>query len=199
MCPPNPPVLDPTAGNVPGMDYAVRVGHALTEALLTQVDLLNDAWSSMLRGDYTFGAATRLWARVLERYYDAAVELTRGPGYLPRPAWLTFTYSREQKNVLKDVARIDRTISPDLDTTPFAPFGNGAEQAGLYLMPIAGLASQNPAGMERTEIVVELNTQLIEQRIEEGEMGDGQYISFILPRARGPEPPLVIVMLRISP
>ena len=75
--------------NLPGMDYLVRVGNLWNNLLLKQSSEMQKAWSQIKGGTYKSQNAYSVWATAVEDYYGFAVDVSRGPGYIPRPAWLS--------------------------------------------------------------------------------------------------------------
>ena len=192
--------------NLPGMDYLVRVGNLWNNLLIKQSSEMQKAWSQIKGGTYKSQNAYSLWATAVEDYYGLAIDAGRGPGYIPRPAWLYFAYSVNPKNasVLSYTARIDRSESSatTLATTDFAALDKGS---GLSFLPGT---SEDPNSIyeqchvkgDQIEIVLagkELAAQAASAKKNKQSL-KGQYISFVFGKNRGPEPPLLIVVLSIT-
>jgi hypothetical protein len=175
--------------NFPGMDYLVRVGSLWNNVLLKQSAEMNTFWSSIKDGNYTHPGLFKAWAGAVEDYYSIAVEASKGPGYISRPAWLYFSYSKTTKPVLAYTARLDRSESAAtvLDKTDFTSLDSGAKLLAKDVYVDSG------CHLNGNELQITLDKDNLALVNEEG-----QYISFVFGKNRGPEPPLVIVVLRIS-
>jgi hypothetical protein len=179
--------------NLPGMDYLVRVGNLWNNLLLKQSSEMQKAWSQIKGGTYKSQNAYSVWATAVEDYYGFAVDVSRGPGYIPRPAWLYFAYSRKQDSVLSYTARLDRSESPAtvLDTTDFASLDKVPGDTFIT----RDIYQQCHLNGDQIEIVLDKKHL---DSLPKKPSPDGQYISFVFGKNRGPEPPLVIVVLSIS-
>jgi hypothetical protein len=185
----------PDPSRFPGYDYLNRVGQAWLSAMSAQTDALNQVWSEMRQGTFDHATMMKLWAQGVQAQFDTLVEASRGPGYVYQPVWLCFDYkagapgAKEVPEVLQDTVRIARveTLGTQLETTPFASFD-------LESIPAKDLyATCMWVGNSRSEIQISLNMDLVRTL-----SGARQYLSFVLPKGRTAEPPLVIVMLRIQ-
>ena len=175
--------------NVPGMDYLTRVGKFWNDLLLRQSKASQEVWNELKAGKYKHETMYKAWAGAVEDYYELTVEAWRGPGYISRPAWLYFTFSKSSPTPLDSTARLDRTesMATNPDMTDFASLqGKGARPANGD----AGLYQQ--CELNGNEIRIKLDRDAV------AGSPPGQYISFVFGKNRGPEAPLVIVMLRIN-
>jgi hypothetical protein len=185
--------------NPPGMDYLVRVGNLWNNLLIKQSSEMQKAWSQIKGGTYQYQNAYSVWATAVEDYYGFAVDASRGPGYIPRPAWLYFAYSPKEQPTLSYTARLDRSESPatTLDKTDFASLDKGPDSRYLLAGP---LYEQCHVNGDQLEIVLDAKelANLAATAKKNKQSLNGQYISFVFGQNRGPEPPLVIVVLSIS-
>jgi hypothetical protein len=183
-------VARPGSENLPGFDFASRVGRVAGIALAAQTEAANRAWADMLQGTYTFGSAMRTWSRMFENYYDVLVELWRGPGYVPRPAWIFFdyAYSRSQDSwvpdTLKAPAKMDRLRTPETEPAPteFVGLQGKGGSARLY----------KGYDWVQNELTVTLDPE------EARKLEPGVYISFLFAKGRSSEAPLAIIALRVT-
>ena len=180
--------------NIPGMEYLLRVGTLYNNVVTKQADEMQTAWSAIKNGTYKYQDACRVWATAVEDYYGLAVDVSRGPGYISRPAWLYFEYSKTNPSTLSYPARLDRSESPatDLNTTDFANLDKGN---GPSFLLASDLYQQHEVSGEQVKIV--LNDKYLANAPPAPSL-NGQYISFVFGKNRGPEPPLVIVVLRLT-
>lgn len=175
--------------NFPGMDYFVRVGSLWNNILVKQAAEMDTFWSSVKEGNYTHQGLFKAWAGAVEDYYSIAVEASKGPGYVSRPGWLYFSYSKATNPVMAYTARLDRSESAAtvLDKTDFISLDGGDKLAAKEVYVDSG------CHLNGNELHITLDKDklaLVKQ--------EGQFISFVFGKNRGPEPPLVIVVLRIS-
>ena len=177
----------PDSSGPPGYDYAYRIVDAWQRALGAQGAIATDAWSQMKTGDFKLSTGMKAFAQSVEAYYGVVVEAWRGPEYVREPVWLHFDYSKAKPSAQKSVVTLCRAEAPStaLDTTAFTPMGGaGVARDDFYSKCI--FPDDNHSTVE-----VQLNVDNVKAAAV------GQYISFILAKDRGSEPPLVIVMLRI--
>ena len=179
---PVPPVA--LKDNVPGFRYVSRVFEAGYNALANQAERANGAWAEIKQGRWGFGSAMRMWAEAVEEYYGVAVEAAKGPVYAHRPAWLVFPYSKKNSPTLNDQAELDcRVDEGELDYTSFEAFGKGKASKTLYRTAPQG---------KGTTVTVQLDKNQVKK------LPNGDYVSFIFPKGAGSQPPLVIVVLRVT-
>jgi hypothetical protein len=171
--------------NVPGYRYVSRVFEASYNALTNQAEKANGAWAEIKQGRWGFGSAMRMWAEAMEEYYSVAVEVARGPAYAHRPAWLVFPFSKKAAPTLIDQAELDCSVDEgELDYTSFEAFGRGkASKKKIY--------RRAPLARHST-----VSVQLDKDEVKD--LDNGDYVSFIFPKGAGSQPPLVIVVLRVS-
>jgi len=174
---------------IPGFEYFERIGIAWQRAMTDHARIANNVWDQIKAGKYDHAAMAANWANVTEAYFPALVEGFRGPGYVREPVWVYFTYSKGDPKPLETVARIPRMESQatELDATTFASMHGKAPLDGVYKTCIWA-----DDDLSRTQIKIVLDPTILGG-------ADGQYISIIMPKNRGPESPLVIVMLRVTP
>jgi len=187
----------------PGIEYFERVGLAWTNALSVNRKALDDAWSEMKDGTYDYKQMMKTWADTAESYYGVAVEAQRGPGYQRQPVWVYFDYGPQRggparPNTLERLATLERTESEgtNLECTEFASL---LENDHLDPEKVYSTLPQWE-GASRSRIYMALDTDFIHQHVKPPKSikHQQQYISFILAAGRTSEPPLVIVMLRVS-
>ena len=85
------------ASNIPGFDYMSRISRVSGIAVAAQAELANRAWAEMVAGKYSYEDMMRTYARIVDNYYDVFVEVSRGPGYISRPAWVYFDCVKTKK------------------------------------------------------------------------------------------------------
>jgi hypothetical protein len=180
-------------GSFPGFDFMDRVGQAMSSASLAQARIANEAWSQMRSGNLGLGALMQFWARSVEAQYGTVVELSRGPGFVRQPAWIYFDYTKGAtgQTALEGTATLSRSeaLATTLDQTDFAYFEEGPSKLTKDDYTAQWLDSS-----DRTHIKVTINKDAVERDAVEA----GQYVAFVLAKGRTSEPPLLIVMVRIS-
>jgi hypothetical protein len=175
---------------IPGFEYLERVAMAWQRAMTDQARIANTAWEQMLTGEFDQGAMAKNMAKLAEAFFPAVTEGFRGPGYVREPVWVYFTYTQPpEDNTLETVVRIPRmeAQATELDPTTFASMHGQLPLDGVYTT-----CAWADGDSSRTQIKIVLDRTKLSA-------ATGQYISFILPKSRGPEAPLVIVMLRVNP
>jgi hypothetical protein len=180
--------------NPPGLEYLLRIGKAWESVVTGQTAALQQAWNEVRGGTYTQEKAMKLWSGLAESQFDVITEVAKGPAYVFRPAWLYFSYKMASKLPVEGAAKIDRTESQatNLDTTDLSSMsggggalsGSGTNSIYLTCVPTSS----------RREISIKLDIGEIEKQAKAGH----QYMGFILGKDRGAEPPLVIVILRVT-
>jgi hypothetical protein len=181
-------------GGIPGLDYATRVGTALTGALIGHLDAVNQMWRKVQDGSIVkdngaldIGSMMTTWAQLAQSYYGVVVEASRGPGFIRRPEWISFVYTRGQDAAVETTTPIQRaeegTSSPL--ATDFAPLGPQAALSGIY-------KKCDWDDSNHSTIRIELN------RDELNMAKAGQYLSAIVVQNRTSEPPLVMVLLQVQ-
>jgi hypothetical protein len=182
---------------IPGFEFLERVGIAWQRAMTDHARIANAAWDQMRTGKYDHAAMVANWTKVTEAYFPALVEGFRGPGYVREPVWVYFTFDRRLAvgkdgkpagNPLEKVVTIPRMESEatELDATTFASMHGEKPIDDLYTT--CDWADDDTS---RTQIKIVLDRTKLAA-------ANGQYISIIMPKNRGPESPLVIVMLRVT-
>jgi hypothetical protein len=167
---------------------------------------MNKLWDDARAGNFDFGVILQTWAQAADSYFDVLVEAARGPGVGLPPAWLYLDYrlqvDRDGKlssvpDTLEKFVKIGRTEgqSVEIETTVFASMQGGQPLTNAYEVCAW-------RGSSRSEVHIKLNMQALNDAAQNKDPAGpraGQYISFVLPKGRTAEPPLVIVMLRINP
>jgi hypothetical protein len=180
------------SGLLPGLDYLERVGRAWLTAATDQVLVVSNAWSQIKEKKYGYRDALSDWATAVDDYYEAAVEASRGPSYVWQPIWIVFTHKKGQNEpVLKRTEMIDRyeSAATELDYTPFTQMDRNSDSVSK---DDAYEAATGWSDRSHRSITVELNKKAWDKAAA------GTYISFIFAAGRGPEKPLVIVVLRLT-
>jgi hypothetical protein len=178
---------------VPGFDYVERIGMAWQRALTTHAEIANKYWDQIKAGKFDCATMMASWAKVAEAYFGPTVEAFRGPGFVREPVWLSFNYQRALNNALEDVVRLPQAQSDatTLLMTDFAPFYT---QPALLSSKVYKSCDWADDDSSRTQIKIVLD----HNELQKINVAPGQYISFVLAANRGPEAPLVIVMLLVT-
>lgn len=179
--------------NPPGLEYLLRIGKAWEGALTGQTAALREAWNELKGGTYTQEKAMKIWSGLAESQFDVVTEVAKGPAYVFRPAWLYFSYKIGSKLPVEGAAKIDRTESQatNLDTTDLASMSGGSALRGTGNQSIYQTCVPTSS---RREISIKLDIAEIDKQAA----ANNQYMGFILGKDRGAEPPLVIVILRVT-
>ena len=182
-----------TKTKFPGFEFVDRVGQAWISASAAQTRLANEAWSQMRSGNLGLSDLMQFWARSVESQFGTFLELSRGPGFVRQPAWLYFDYKKGEtgQTALEGLATLSRSeaLATNLDKTDFAYFEGGPSKLMEDDYTAQWLDSTN-----RTDIKITIAVE----KLEAADVQVGQYIAFVLAAGRSSEPPLAIVMLRIS-
>lgn len=208
----------PSFYGIPGSDYIDRVGQAWLNALTAQREIVNDAWEQMRKGAFDLPAMMRSWTQTADSYFEVITEASRGPGFIDQPVWLSFSYTKRQPeeegagararprsrnaqprrpaekgpsgrpDYLADTVRISRpeAAQTDLEPTRFSNLSHPCTIEPDDAYQVCGWVDGS-----RSRIHVELKRDALDNADQ------GQYMSFILPKGRTGESPLVIVMLQI--
>ena len=176
--------LPPATENMPGFEYVNRVGSAGVIAISGQYRVLNNAWSEMRKGRYSFGTAVRTWVGMVDSYLGILKEASRLPGRVPTPTWVLFQFDRQEKNTQRQAVRVDRRLAANtqLDQTEFVSLGAANTADGLYFAA--------PQLLDE-EVIVELDRDKLSK------VKPGVYTSFVFVKAQGPQTPLVNVVLQV--
>jgi hypothetical protein len=177
-----------TQSGIPGFEYLERIGIVWQRAQTDQARIANDAWNQMKAGTYGYAAMVANWAKLTETYFPVLIEGLRGPGYVREPVWVYFTFSKGQPSALETTVTIPRmeAQATELDPTTLAPMHGQRPLDGVLTCTWAD------NNLSRTQIKIVLDVT----KLPAAE--NGQYICIIMPKSRGPESPLVIVMLRVT-
>jgi hypothetical protein len=172
--------------NVPGFEYLQRVSSAAGRAVAAQVEQMNNDWSKMRDGDYSFAKAMNSWARIVESYYGVVTEAWRGPAEFPRPAWLIIPYSKSKRRAPTISVRVDAIFDKrtSLEYTKFEGLGNAQSTDSMY--------AQAPEGVG-TRVEMRLNHKAI-QILQD----DTDHVGLIFRKAVGAAPPLLIVVVHVT-
>jgi hypothetical protein len=180
----------PGSSGPPGYDYAYRIVDAWQKAMAAQGAIATDAWNQMKTGTFKFSSGMKWFAESVEAYYGVVLEAWRGPEYVREPVWLHFDYDQKTKkpSALESTVALCRPEAPSttLNATDFASMSGGSTLQPFY-------ADYSFPDAAHATVKVTLNVTKVSGA------PPGQYVSFILADNRGGEPPLVIVLLRISP
>jgi hypothetical protein len=173
------------ASNIPGFDYMSRVSRVSGIATAAQAELANRAWAEMIAGKFSYEDMLRTYARIVDNYYDVWVEVTRGPGYITRPAWVYFDCVKTKDGwvpeTLKAPAKMDRGKTPETELAPTVFEGKGGS-FDLY-------KSYDWVGYDLT---LTLDPALVH------EVPSGMYMSYVFAKGRSSEAPLAIAVLRVT-
>jgi hypothetical protein len=184
-------------GGFPGSDYLQRVGEAWLTAVGNHTSAINRMWDDARAGNFDHARAFKTWVEMADGYFDAAVEASRGPGFVLQPTWayLDFTpadpdddETHDEPESLEAPVKLSRTEGQSVKVAPTV----FAQMEGGPSLPTDAYVFCDWVDGSRSRIFIKLNKEVIRNA------PSGQYISFLLAEGRTGEPPLAIVMLRLN-
>lgn len=190
----------PRTGGLPGSDYFQRIGEAWLAAAANHTAVINRMWDEARAGHFDHATALQTLAQTADGYFDAAIEASRGPGFVQQPMWVYIDFTpgaadgstKDDPESLEAQVKLSRTEGQSVQPrpTPFAPM-----EADKPLREIYDFCDWVDGS--RSRILIKLNKDKLKAAIAK-DGAYGQYISFVLPGGRTGEPPLAIVMLRVN-
>jgi hypothetical protein len=179
-----------SGGNFPGFDYAQRVVLAWGGALTALGESYNQAWSDIKQGDYGLKKYIGNLANAYEVSFGVALEVLKGPNFKSRPEWLQIEYNKttDNPNTLSGIAKLDKNYNQSvvLVDTDYERLSGSSKAVGKICTSSWAIKSRFDTirlDLDRTRVRALLN---------------GYYIGFVIAQGITAEPPLAIVMLRVT-
>jgi hypothetical protein len=177
-------------GNVPGFEYAQRVILAWSNALSALGERYNQSWSDIKQGKYGLKECIMNLASAYEISFDAALEVLKGPNFKGHPGWLQIEYNKttDEPNSLAGIAKLDKsydqsTVLVDTDHERLGASGGATGALCTSSWAIKGRFDTIRLDLDKNKVK---------------KLTNGHYIGFVIAQGITAEPPLVIVMLRVT-
>ncbi len=185
--------LEEEASNVPGLPYAQRVASAYVAALTRQAADAQRAWSAAKTGKIRIRELGKAFTGTMESYYDALVEVTKGPNYTPRPEYAHFAFKKSEKSTVTTTVPIClQPSATEIESGDLVSVTGKKAIPGTTKARSKSVYKTRELNADRRSIKLELDTGVLKKA------PPGHYTGIITAKNHGGSPPLVIVMVTIE-
>jgi hypothetical protein len=169
----------------PALGYLTRLTTAWNGLLIEQTADAQAVWDDVKAGKFKVKNVAKLLANGLDGYYDVLTEATRTEGEASRTVWIHIPFSKQQGGPAEFPAALSRQ-QPENTICDGSPFKHTTD------VDVLADAYTDLKMIGKRKLLVKLDTKQFQNAKE------GQYMSFVTARNRGPGQPLVIVLLDIT-